>query len=52
VGDTTDPLTPRKVNWLKPTHGVFVNTGLCALAAFDYLYDADGGYLGLRPKSP
>jgi hypothetical protein len=49
VGDTADPLTPRKVTWIKPTHGVFVNTGLRALAAFDYLYDADGGYLGLRP---
>jgi len=52
VGDTADPLTPRKVTWIKPTHGVFVNTGLRALAAFDYLYDADGGYLGLRPTSP
>ena len=49
VGDTKDPVTPRKVTWIKPTHGVFVNTGLRAFAAFDYLYDADGGYLGLRP---
>lgn len=49
VGDTDDPLTPRKVTWIKPTHGVFVNTGLRALAYFDYLYDADGGYLALRP---
>jgi hypothetical protein len=49
VGDFDDPLTPRKVSWIKPTHGVYVNTGLRALAAFDYLYDADGGYLGLRP---
>jgi len=52
VGDTADPLTPRKVTWIKPTHGVYVNTGLRALAAFDYLYDADSGYLGLRPTSP
>jgi hypothetical protein len=49
VGDTDDPMTPRKVTWVKPTHGVSVNTGLRVLAAFDYLYDADGGYLGLRP---
>jgi hypothetical protein len=49
VGDTADPLTPRRVTWIKPTHGAFVNTGLRALAAFDYLYDADGGYVGLRP---
>lgn len=49
VGDTENPLTPRRATWVKPTHGVFVNTGLRALAAFDYLYDADGGYLGLKP---
>jgi len=49
VGDKSDPLTPRRVTWIIPTHGVFVNTGLRALSAFDYLYDADGGYLGLRP---
>lgn len=48
-GDTADSLTPRKTTWIKPTHGVFVNTGLRALSAFDYLFDADGGYLGLRP---
>ena len=49
VGDTTNPLTPRRVTWVTPTHGAYVNTGLCALAAFDYLFDADGGYIGLRP---
>ena len=49
VGDSRDPLTPRRVTWIIPTHGVFVNTGLRALSAFDYLYDADSGYLGLRP---
>lgn len=46
---TKDPVAPRRVTWIRPTHGVFVNTGLRALAAFDYLYDAEGGYLGLRP---
>jgi len=51
VGDTDNPLTPRKVTWIKPSHGVFVNTGLRAFAAFDYLYDADGGYLALKSAS-
>jgi len=49
VGDTGNPVTPRKVTRIKPTHGVYVNTGLRALSSFDCLYDADGGYLGLRP---
>ncbi len=49
AGDSADPLTPRRVTWITPTHGAFVNTGLRALSAFDYLYDADGGYFGLRP---
>jgi len=49
VGDVRDPAMPRRVTWIKPTHGAYVNTGLRALAHFDYLYDADGGYLGLRP---
>ena len=49
VGDTSNPLTPRRVTRTKLVHGVTVNTGLRALSAFDYLYDADGGYLGLRP---
>ncbi len=49
VGDVKGPTTPRRVTWVKPTSGPTVNTGLRALAAFDYLYDADGGYLGLRP---
>jgi hypothetical protein len=48
VGDTTHPTTPRRVTRTnRPTP--YVNTGLRALAVFDYLYDADGGYFGLRP---
>lgn len=47
VGDAANPFTPRRVTWVK-TARPFVNTGLRALAKFDYLYDADGGYLGLR----
>jgi len=52
VGDRNNPLTPRRVTWIKATRGASVNTGLRALAGFDYLYDADGGYLGLRPIAP
>jgi hypothetical protein len=49
VGDTGS-MTPRRVTWVPLTHGNFINTGLHALAHFDYLYDADGGYLALRPR--
>jgi hypothetical protein len=49
VGDTSNPATPRKVTWVKRTSGPLINTGLRALALYDYLYDADGGYFGLRP---
>lgn len=48
-GGLDNPQAPRKVNWVHPTHGTFVNTGLRAFAAYDYLYDADGGWLALRP---
>jgi hypothetical protein len=50
VGDAANPATPRRVTWVRPTHGVYCNTGLHALAAFDYLYDADGGWFALRPR--
>lgn len=49
VGDTSGPTTPRRVSWVRASHGVYVNTGLRVLANFDYMYDADGGYLALRP---
>lgn len=49
VGDTSNPATPRKVTWVKRTSGPLINTGLRALALYDYLYDADGGFFGLRP---
>ena len=48
VGDRKNPTTPKKVTRTNRPF-VYVNTGLKALAVFDYLYDADGGYLGLRP---
>jgi len=43
--------TPTSVNWADYTHGVFVNVGNHFLGKYDYLYDADGGILGLRPES-
>jgi hypothetical protein len=41
--------TPTAVNYARASHGTFVNTGLRALGHYDLLFDADGGYLGLRP---
>jgi len=49
VGDTANPATPRKVTYVKRAAGPLVNTGLRVLSLYDYLYDADGGYLGLKP---
>lgn len=49
VGDEKNPTAPRRATWIKRADTPSLNTGLRALAAFDYLYDADGGYLGLRP---
>lgn len=51
VGDPDGKAVPRKVDWVRAAHGVYVNTGLRALSLFDYLYDAEGGYLALRPRS-
>jgi hypothetical protein len=48
VGDTANPATPRKVTWVMRTTGALINTGLHALSLYDYLYDADEGYFGLR----
>ena len=49
VGDKTDPDAPPKVTEVHYENMRLINTGLRALANFDYLYDADGGYFGLRP---
>ncbi len=42
--------TPTSVSYASASHGTFMNTGLRALGHFDYLFDADGGYAGLRPE--
>ena len=49
VGDTANPAAPRRATWVIRTTGPLINTGLRALALYDYLYDADGGWFGLRP---
>ncbi|WP_163751505.1 hypothetical protein [Mycolicibacterium helvum] len=42
--------TPIGVHHARAANGTFVNTGLRALGHYDLLYDADGGFLGLRPQ--
>jgi hypothetical protein len=42
------PQTPTRVNYAQASQGTFVNTGLRLLGHYDLLFDADGGYLGLR----
>jgi hypothetical protein len=43
--------TPSSVTWAlySSSRGPFVNVGIHILGKYDYLYDADGGILGLRP---
>lgn len=57
VTDTQDPLTPSSVTWSSLQPGrwsenkatqAFVNTGIRALNAFNFLYDGTGGYIGLQ----
>jgi hypothetical protein len=57
VADAHDPLTPATVTWspLQPGRwsenkmsNAFVNTGVRALNAFNFLYDGTGGYVGLQ----
>ncbi len=52
TGVSTTSVSPRRTTWARYAHGPFVNTGLRALACFNYLYDADNGYLALRPTCP
>ncbi len=44
------PQTPTRVDYASASHGTFVNTGLRTLGRYDLLFDADGGYLGLRVR--
>jgi hypothetical protein len=51
TGDKANPNTPSKVSFVHREGYPMINTGLRALAHFDYLLDSDGGYFGLRPRS-
>ncbi|MDE1162921.1 MAG: hypothetical protein PW792_13395 [Acidobacteriaceae bacterium] len=42
--------TPTSASYASASHGTYLNTGLRALGHYDYLFDADGGYSGLRPE--
>ena len=48
VGDDLNPLAPRKLNLVGGSRPPFVNTSVRFLNGFDYLYDAEGGFVGLR----
>jgi hypothetical protein len=48
VADNLNPLAPRKLNLVERSRPPFVNTSVSFLNGFDYLYDADGGFVGLR----
>jgi hypothetical protein len=52
VGDVSDPLAPSRVILVKPNdRGAFVNTGVHLYNGFDYLFDADKGIVGYRPRA-
>ena len=48
VGGDLNPLAPGRVNLVEGNRPPFVNTSVRFLNGFDYLYDADGGFVGLR----
>jgi len=48
VGDNANPLAPASLTLVSRTRAPFVNTSLHFLNGFDYLYDADGGFVGFR----
>lgn len=58
VGDRADPVVPERVILVgagrmgRNPRAPFVNTTVRALNAFDYLFDADAGEVGFRPRSP
>ena len=48
VGDSGNPLAPSALNLVSRVRPPFVNTSVHFLNGFDYLYDADGGFVGFR----
>ncbi|CCB66941.1 conserved exported protein of unknown function [Hyphomicrobium sp. MC1] len=49
--DDGHPLTPEKVHLRLSPDRTFLNTSFHFLNGFDFLYDADGGYVGFRRRS-
>ena len=48
LGDHLHPLAPARLTLVSRTRTPFVNTSLRFLNGFDYLFDADGGFVGFR----
>jgi hypothetical protein len=48
LGDAGNPLAPRRLILVSRVMPPFVNTSVRFLNGFDYLYDADGGFIGFR----
>jgi hypothetical protein len=48
LGDDANPLAPAHLILVSRERAPFVNTSLRFLNGFDYLYDADGGFVGFR----
>jgi hypothetical protein len=48
VGDAGNPLAPARLILVSRVRPPFVNTSVHFLNGFDYLYDADGGFVGFR----
>jgi predicted aspartyl protease len=48
LGDSGNPLAPARLNLVSRVRPPFVNTSVHFLNGFDYLYDADGGFVGFR----
>ena len=48
VGEAGNPAAPCHVSLTRPKPAAFVNTGEHFFRAFDVLFDADGGWFGLR----
>jgi len=48
LGDHLNPLAPARLTLVSRTRTPFVNTSLRFLNGFDYLFDADGGFVGFR----
>jgi hypothetical protein len=48
LGDDANPLAPTYLNLVSRTRAPFVNTSVHFLNGFDFLYDADGGFVGFH----